>query len=90
MFRFPSTNIRLAFQSLVDEADPPVTVRQLSPSKPRAPLPPLRINIPDQDANFSSPFPSPTGTIRYAILFQKVIFCNSIKSSVNFVLTNVF
>ncbi|XP_046987559.1 forkhead box protein K2 [Schistocerca americana] len=65
-FRFPSTNIRLFFQSLVDEADPPVAVRQLSPTKPRAPLPPLRINIPDPDASFSSPFPSPTGTISAA------------------------
>nr|CAD7261896.1 unnamed protein product [Timema shepardi] len=65
-FRFPSTNIRLVFQSLVDEADPPVTVRQPSPSKSRAPLPPLRINIPENDTSgFSSPFPSPTGTIRY-------------------------
>lgn len=64
-FRFPSTNIRLVFQSLVDEADPPVTVRQPSPAKSRDPLPPLRINIPDADVNFNSPFPSPTGTIRY-------------------------
>uniref|UniRef100_A0A1B6C9C9 Fork-head domain-containing protein n=1 Tax=Clastoptera arizonana TaxID=38151 RepID=A0A1B6C9C9_9HEMI len=59
-FRFPSTTIRLIFQSLVDEADPPLNV---SPPKHRAPLPPLRINIPDSDSNFS-PFPSPTGTIR--------------------------
>ncbi|GLG98288.1 Forkhead box protein O [Gryllus bimaculatus] len=65
-FRFPSTNIRLVFQSLVDEADPPVTVRQPSPNKSRAPLPPLRINIPDPDNNFNSPFPSPTGTISAA------------------------
>ncbi|XP_063218152.1 forkhead box protein K1 [Bacillus rossius redtenbacheri] len=65
-FRFPSTNIRLVFQSLVDEADPPVTVQQPSPAKTRAPLPPLRINIPDQEAGFSSPFPSPTGTISAA------------------------
>jgi hypothetical protein len=49
----------------VDEADPPVTVRQPPPAKSRDPLPPLRINIPDPDVNFSSPFPSPTGTIRY-------------------------
>lgn len=65
-FRFPSTNIRLVFQSLVDEADPPVTVRQPSPARSRDPLPPLRINIPDPDVNFSSPFPSPTGTISAA------------------------
>uniref|UniRef100_A0A1B6DXR0 Fork-head domain-containing protein n=1 Tax=Clastoptera arizonana TaxID=38151 RepID=A0A1B6DXR0_9HEMI len=61
-FRFPSTTIRLIFQSLVDEADPPLNV---SPPKHRAPLPPLRINIPDSDSNFS-PFPSPTGTISAA------------------------
>ncbi|XP_075231830.1 forkhead box K isoform X2 [Lycorma delicatula] len=63
-FRFPSTSIRLVFQSLVDEADPPLQVPP--PAKQRAPLPPLRINIPDADANFTSPFPSPTGTISAA------------------------
>ncbi|XP_046660202.1 forkhead box protein K1-like isoform X2 [Homalodisca vitripennis] len=62
-FRFPSTNIRLVFQSLVDEADPPLNVANKSA---RAPLPPLRINIPDPDSNFTSPFPSPTGTISAA------------------------
>ncbi|XP_014248686.1 forkhead box protein K1 isoform X3 [Cimex lectularius] len=60
--RFPSTTIRLTFQSLVDEGVPPMIVKQ------RAPLPPLRINIPDPDTNFTSPFPSPTGTIRNDIL----------------------
>ncbi|XP_071870073.1 forkhead box K isoform X1 [Bombus fervidus] len=61
--RFPSTNIRLVFQSLVDEQEESnVCVR--SPPKHRAPLPPLRINIPD--AGYSSPFPSPTGTISAA------------------------
>lgn len=81
-FRFPSTNIRLTFQSLVDEgSDTPPSVRSVSPShhssnkyisRPRGsgggsnhPLPPLRINIPDADS-FSSPFPSPTGTISAA------------------------
>lgn len=75
--RFPSTNIRLAFQSLVDEtSDPPPRVREASPVRMRdrsgggtttgnVPLPPLRINIPDQDA-YESPFPSPTGTISAA------------------------
>ncbi|XP_014248685.1 forkhead box protein K1 isoform X2 [Cimex lectularius] len=58
--RFPSTTIRLTFQSLVDEGVPPMIVKQ------RAPLPPLRINIPDPDTNFTSPFPSPTGTISAA------------------------
>ncbi|XP_073998179.1 forkhead box K isoform X1 [Rhodnius prolixus] len=58
--RFPSTTIRLTFHSLVDETGPPLNVKQ------RAPLPPLRINIPDPDSNFTSPFPSPTGTISAA------------------------
>ncbi|XP_014293013.1 forkhead box protein K1 isoform X1 [Halyomorpha halys] len=58
--RFPSTTIRLTFQSLVDESGPPLNVKQ------RTPLPPLRINIPDPDSNFTSPFPSPTGTISAA------------------------
>ncbi|KAK9508780.1 hypothetical protein O3M35_006256 [Rhynocoris fuscipes] len=60
--RFPSTSIRLTFHSLVDETGPPLNVKQ------RAPLPPLRINIPDPDSSFTSPFPSPTGTIRSDIL----------------------
>ncbi|BES99120.1 forkhead [Nesidiocoris tenuis] len=59
--RFPSTNIRLSFQSIVDEQAPPMNVKVQ-----RAPLPPLRINIPDSDSNFTSPFPSPTGTISAA------------------------
>lgn len=65
VFRFPSTNIKVVFQSLVDEANPPMTSRIPSPPK-RRPLPPLRINIPDPDTNFGSPFPSPTGTISAA------------------------
>ncbi|XP_046735924.1 forkhead box protein K1 [Diprion similis] len=62
-FRFPSTNIRLVFQSLIDEQEQS-NVRVPSPPKQRAPLPPLRINIPD--TGYSSPFPSPTGTISAA------------------------
>ena len=62
--RFPSTNIKIAFQSLVNDDDiHPKRVPSPQPPKRRAP--PLRINIPEQDSNtFSSPFPSPTGTIR--------------------------
>ncbi|KAG8040429.1 hypothetical protein G9C98_002425 [Cotesia typhae] len=63
IFRFPSTNIRLVFQSLVDDQDQG-NVRDESPPKQRALLPPLRINIPD--TGYSSPFPSPTGTISAA------------------------
>jgi len=39
-------------------------IRVPSPPKQRMPLPPLRINIPD--TGYSSPFPSPTGTISAA------------------------
>lgn len=62
-FRFPSTTIRLVFQSLVDEQEQ-AHIRVPSSPKQRAPLPPLRINIPD--TGYSSPFPSPTGTISAA------------------------
>ncbi|XP_034948769.1 forkhead box protein K1 isoform X2 [Chelonus insularis] len=55
-FRFPSTSIRLVFQSLVDEQEHS-NVLSATP-KQRALLPPLRINIPD--TGYSSPFPSPT------------------------------
>ncbi|XP_017778977.1 PREDICTED: forkhead box protein K2 isoform X1 [Nicrophorus vespilloides] len=81
-FRFPSTNIRLSFQSLVDEAsDPAPRVREVSPVRVRdrsggggggggggglQPLPPLRINIPADSDTYGSPFPSPTGTISAA------------------------
>ncbi|XP_018570845.1 forkhead box protein K1 isoform X1 [Anoplophora glabripennis] len=70
-FRFPSTNIRLSFMSLVDDnCEPPPKVREVSPMRMRdrsgggSALPPLRINIPDAD--YGSPFPSPTGTISAA------------------------
>uniref|UniRef100_A0A6M2DIL7 Putative transcription factor of the forkhead/hnf3 family n=1 Tax=Xenopsylla cheopis TaxID=163159 RepID=A0A6M2DIL7_XENCH len=63
-FRFPSTNIRLVFQSLVDEGGEPPPLTSPSPS-PGRPLPPLRISIPENDTG-RSPFPSPTGTISAA------------------------
>lgn len=69
-FRFPSTNIRLSFQSLVDEnSEPPARCVPDVSLRPReraggGPLPPLRISIPDGD--YGSPFPSPTGTISAA------------------------
>ncbi|KAK8720866.1 hypothetical protein OTU49_015858 [Cherax quadricarinatus] len=61
--RFPSTNIKIQFQSLVDDLDPPPA---RVPSPPKRKMQPLKINIPEQDANFGSPFPSPTGTISAA------------------------
>ncbi|CAH0564603.1 unnamed protein product [Brassicogethes aeneus] len=74
-FRFPSTNIRLKFQSLIeDNCEPPPKIREVSPIRMRdrsggggggGSLAPLRINIPDSDV-YGSPFPSPTGTISAA------------------------
>ncbi|KAK7075214.1 Forkhead box protein K2 [Halocaridina rubra] len=61
--RFPSTNIKIQFQSLVDDLDPPPA---RVPSPPKRRLQPLKINIPEQDTTFGSPFPSPTGTISAA------------------------
>lgn len=49
---------------MVDEQEQTLNIRVPSPPKQRAPLPPLRINIPD--TGYSSPFPSPTGTISAA------------------------
>ena len=49
----------------MDEADPPVTVRQPSPARTRDPVTPLRIYIPNPDVNFISQFPSTTATIRW-------------------------
>jgi len=76
-FRFPSTNIRLTFQSLVDENQndsegPPPTHHQIGRGKSsrealKSSLAPLKVNIPmDQGDSFTSPMPSPTGTISAA------------------------
>ncbi|XP_052068743.1 forkhead box protein K2-like isoform X1 [Mytilus californianus] len=71
VLRFPSTNIKIVFQSLVED-NPPTTAPpppQLeTPPKKKAPLPPLKINIPEpvQPPRFESPCPSPTGTISAA------------------------
>ncbi|KAK8757571.1 hypothetical protein V5799_004797 [Amblyomma americanum] len=50
------------FQSLVDEPPPP----QVVPHHLPRPLPPLKINIPEPETSFTSPIPSPTGTLRLA------------------------
>ncbi|XP_066137448.1 forkhead box protein K1 isoform X2 [Euwallacea fornicatus] len=73
--RFPSTNIRLAFLSLVDDGmDSAVpNIREVSPVRIReragggssSGMHPLRINIPESEFG-TSPFPSPTGTISAA------------------------
>lgn len=56
--RFPSTNIRLEFQSLVEESGG-------GAGGSSAQMPPLRITIPT-DSDGRSPAPSPTGTISAA------------------------
>ncbi|KAL5017979.1 hypothetical protein ScPMuIL_003701 [Solemya velum] len=63
ILRFPSTNIKIVFQSLVEDPTPFVPPpEELTPKKKF--IAPLRINIPEAgDAAFSSPCPSPTGTI---------------------------
>ncbi|XP_067045315.1 forkhead box protein K1-like [Acropora muricata] len=59
VLRFPSTNVKVRFTSLVSEETP-----KRVPSPPRTKIPPpLRINIPQSDSTFVSPVPSPTGTI---------------------------
>ncbi|XP_077288559.1 forkhead box K isoform X2 [Arctopsyche grandis] len=59
--RFPSTNIRLVFKSLIDGSTVSTTTLETRP------LPPLRINIPQEEPDSAqSPFPSPTGTISAA------------------------
>ncbi|XP_066292408.1 forkhead box protein K1-like isoform X9 [Branchiostoma lanceolatum] len=68
VFRFPSTNIKIVFQSMVDEGNPqpPPPPPLPSPPKKKPDLAPLKINIPDPNTDFGSPFPSPTGTISAA------------------------
>ncbi|XP_077980545.1 forkhead box protein K2-like [Glandiceps talaboti] len=64
VLRFPSTNIKIMFQALVEEHNAPASVPM--PSPPKKKLNELRINIPDSNAEFDSPFPSPTATISAA------------------------
>ncbi|KAH9512274.1 Forkhead box protein K1 [Bulinus truncatus] len=64
--RFPSTNIKIKFQSLIDEALPPAPPVAVTTPK-KKPIPPLKINIPEpQEAVSNSPCASPTGTISAA------------------------
>ncbi|GAB1609273.1 forkhead box protein K1-like isoform X1 [Argonauta hians] len=68
VLRFPSTNIKIVFQSLLndEESSPPSPVKKKNL--------PLKLNIPDvsaaaaaaADGVFNSPCPSPTGTISAA------------------------
>ncbi|XP_076452970.1 forkhead box protein K1-like [Babylonia areolata] len=66
MLRFPSTSIKLQFQSLVEDTLPPVIPPPAAPSPKRKLPPPLKINIPEPDLVAGSPCISPTGTISAA------------------------
>lgn len=66
--RFPSTAIKIAFQSLVEDTTPatafPPPLQMETPPKKKI-SPPLKISIPERvERSFDSPCPSPTGTIR--------------------------
>ncbi|KAK3089430.1 hypothetical protein FSP39_003546 [Pinctada imbricata] len=67
LLRFPSTNIKIVFQSLVEDNVPvpaPVEHFEAPVVKKKAPL---KINIPDPvEQKFESPCSSPTGTISAA------------------------
>lgn len=77
VFRFPSTSIKILFQSLVDDVTSvggphgppaPSAPPRLEPVTPpsKRPMAPLKINIPEPESSFASPIPSPTGTLSAA------------------------
>lgn len=68
VLRFPSTNIKISFQSLVEDVSPPVHQPPPPASPPRKKvLPQLKINIPETNNSIqNSPCPSPSGTISAA------------------------
>ncbi|KAL8567602.1 hypothetical protein ACOMHN_054415 [Nucella lapillus] len=66
MLRFPSTNIKLHFQSLVEDTALPIIPPPVAPSPKRKPPQGLKISIPEPDLIARSPCISPTGTISAA------------------------
>jgi forkhead box protein K len=68
--RFPSTNIRIQFENLVDQnRKHDTTGKSTSVENTNNVYRPLKISIPEQEAalkNIKSPFPSPTGTMSAA------------------------
>jgi forkhead box protein K len=68
--RFPSTNIRIQFENLVDQSRKhDTTGKSTSVENTNTVYRPLKISIPEQEAalkNIKSPFPSPTGTMSAA------------------------
>lgn len=63
-FRFPSTNIRIIFESYVDHPFEMPTKNNKTVENSNVIYAPLKISIPEHDKK--SPFPSPTGTISAA------------------------
>lgn len=63
-FRFPSTNIRILFESYVDHPFEMPTKTNKAVENSNVIYAPLKISIPEHDKR--SPFPSPTGTISAA------------------------
>lgn len=63
-FRFPSTNIRILFESYVDHPFEMPTKTTKAVENSSVIYAPLKISIPEHDK--PSPFPSPTGTISAA------------------------
>jgi hypothetical protein len=68
--RFPSTNIRIQFENLVDQTRKHDSAsKSTSVENTNTVYRPLKISIPEQEAalkNIKSPFPSPTGTMSAA------------------------
>ena len=68
--RFPSTNIRIQFENLVDQSRKSNTTgKSTSVDNANTVYRPFKMSIPEQEAalkNIKSPFPSPTGTMSAA------------------------
>lgn len=68
--RFPSTTLKISFQSLVESEVPPPPPSMVLPPKYAKPVQPLMISVPPPPRadvpNLISPCPSPTGTISAA------------------------
>ena len=68
LLRFPSTEIKIMFQSLLpSEGDVHISPQKTIKKTNKPSLPPLKVNIPElkDTVSFASPCPSPSGTIRY-------------------------
>ena len=82
MLRFPSTNVKIWFTSLLDDNVPR---RVPSPPKATKNYSSLKIKIPDARSTPNSPVPSPTGTIRLVciiFLYLRVKNRNNLPSNI--------